>query len=83
MASRKFVTPDNPVQEVNLVSAKLFQKDLAYLESRGIPVRAVLREALHAHVQSLKSRAVPQMTAEQRAAFILHGQLPAGDVARD
>jgi len=83
MASRRFVTQDNPVREVNLQSAKLFQSDLEYLEARGIPVRSVLREALHAHVQSLKSRAVPLMTAEQRAAFIMNGQLPTSKVAQD
>jgi len=83
MASRRFVTPDNPVGEVNLQSAKLFQSDLDYLQARGIPVRSVLREALHEHVLKIKSRAVPVMTPEQRSAFIMNGQLPHGKVAQD
>ena len=83
MASRRFVTPDNPVQEVNLQSAKLFASDLAFLDSRGIPVRSVLREALHEHVLTLKSRAVPRMTREQRAAFIMNGQLPGVKVSQE
>jgi hypothetical protein len=83
MAARRFVGPENPVLEVNLQSAKLFQSDLDYLQARGIPVRTVLREALHEHVLSMKTRAVPVMTKEQRAAFIMNGQLPAGKIAQD
>jgi hypothetical protein len=83
MASRRFVTMDTPVREVNLQSAKLFQSDLDFLQSRGIPVRSVLREALHEHVLRLKSRAVPVMTTEQRAAFIMNGQIPTGKVSQD
>ena len=83
MASRRFVTADNPVRELNLQTAKLFESDLDYLQSRGIPVRPVLREALHEHVLRLKSRAVPVMTPEQRSAFIMNGQIPAGNVAQD
>jgi hypothetical protein len=83
MAARRFVIPENPVHEVNLQSAKLFQSDLDYLQARGIPVRSVLREALHEHVLSMKLRAVPVMTKEQRAAYIMNGQLPSGKVAQD
>jgi len=83
MASRKFVTADNPVKEVNIQSAKIFQSDLEYLQSRGIPLRSVLREALHEHVQKIKSRALPVMTPEQRAAFVMNGQLPTEKVAQD
>ncbi len=84
MASRKFVTPENPVREVNLQSAKLFVSDLEFLQSRGVPVRSVLREALHDYVVSMRSRALPQMTREQRAAFIINGKLPAaGEIAQD
>jgi len=81
MASRRFVTPDRPLREINLQSAKLFQSDLDFLKSRGIPVRTVLREALHEHVQKLRSKSPPIMTAEQRAAFIMNGLLPAGEVS--
>lgn len=71
------------MREVNLESAKLFQGDLDYLQARGIPIRSVLREALHEHVLLLKARAVPVMTREQRAAFIMNGQLPTGKVAQN
>jgi hypothetical protein len=83
MASRRFVSQDNPVREVNVESAKLFQSDLDYLKSRGIPVRSVLREALHEHVMTMKSRNIPVITPEQRAAFIMNGQLPAGNIAQE
>ena len=83
MASRRFVTEDTPVREVNLQSAKLFQSDLDFLTSRGIPVRSVLREALHEHVVKLKSGVVPVMTKEQRAAFIMNGHLPVGRISQD
>jgi hypothetical protein len=83
MSSRRFVTEDTPVREVNLQSAKLFLSDLDFLQSRGIPVRSVLREALHQHVLKMKSGIVPVMTKEQRAAFIMNGQLPAGTVSQE
>jgi hypothetical protein len=83
MASRKFVTPDNPVREVNLQSAKLFASDLDFLQARGIPVRSAMREALHEYVVTMKSRALPAMTREQRVAYIINGKLPAGDIASD
>ncbi len=80
MASRRYITSENPVREVNLQSAKLFERDLEFLQVRGIPVRTALREALHEHVEKMRSRGLPVMTAEQRAAFILNGKVPAGDV---
>lgn len=83
MASRRFILENNPVREVNLQSAKLFESDLEYLKARGIPVRTALREALHDHVEKLKVRGLPVMSAEQRAAFILNGKVPAGDVPRE
>jgi hypothetical protein len=83
MASRRFISENNPVREVNLQSAKLFESDLEYLKARGIPVRTALREALHNHVETLRVRGLPAMSAEQRAAFILNGKVPAGDVYRE
>ncbi|HEX3002529.1 MAG TPA: hypothetical protein VHN82_09260 [Methanoregula sp.] len=80
MASRRYITNENPVREVNLQSAKLFESDLEFLRARGIPVRTALREALHEHVEKIRSRGLPAMTAEQRAAFILNGKVPAGDI---
>lgn len=82
MASRHYITRENPVREINLQTAKLFVSDLEFLQSRGIPVRTALREALHEHVKKIQSRSLPAMTAEQRAAFILNGKVPAGDVPR-
>ncbi len=79
MASRRYITSDNPVREVNLQSAKLFQSDLDFLAARGIPVRTAVREALHEHVEKLRSQRIPTMTAEQRSAYILNGKVPAGD----
>jgi len=83
MASRRYITNENPVREVNLQSAKLFESDLEFLQARGIPVRTALREALHEHVKKIRSRGLPAMTAEQRAAFILNGKVPAGDTPRE
>ena len=83
MSSRRFITEDTPVREVNLQSAKLFASDLDFLKAHGIPVRTALREALHEHVVKLRSRGLPVMTADQRAAFILNGKVPAGDVPRE
>jgi hypothetical protein len=83
MASRRYITDDNPVREVNLQSAKLFQSDLDFLMARGIPVRTALREALHEHVEKLQLRKMPVMSQEQRAAFILNGKVPAGDSPRE
>lgn len=83
MASRRYITKENPVREVNLQSAKLFESDLAFLQARGIPVRTALREALHEHVEKIRSHGLPAMTAEQRAAFILNGRVPAGDMPRE
>ncbi|MDD5143740.1 hypothetical protein [Methanoregula sp.] len=83
MASRRYITNENPVREVNLQSAKLFESDLEFLRTRGIPVRTALREALHEHVKKIQSKALPAMTPEQRAVFILNGKVPAGDVPRE
>lgn len=83
MVSRRYITNENPVREVNLQSAKLFESDLEFLHARGIPIRTALREALHDHVEKIRSRSLPAMTAEQRAAFILNGKIPAGDVPRE
>jgi hypothetical protein len=74
------MTTEKPVREVNLQTAKLFESDLEYLRARGIPVRTALREALHEHVEKLRSKGLPAMTAEQRAAFILNGRVPAGEI---
>jgi len=79
MVSRRYITSDNPVREVNLQSAKLFQSDLDFLAARGIPVRTAVREALHEHVEKLRLRRIPVMTAEQRSAYILNGKIPAGE----
>lgn len=83
MTSRRYITQENPVREVNLQSAKLFLHDLEFLQARGIPVRTALREALHEHVEKIRSRGLPAMTAEQRAAFIQNGKVPAGDMPRE
>jgi len=83
MTSRHYITNENPVREVNLQSAKLFESDLEFLRARGIPVRTALREALHEHVEQIRLRGLPAMTAEQRAAFILNGKIPAGDIRRE
>lgn len=66
MKARRFNPQDDPFVETNIESAKLYAADLEYIQSRGLALRSILRDALRSYVQALQeNHPAPQTTTSR------------------
>jgi hypothetical protein len=73
MASRRFTRSDLPVKEIGLRTAKLYQDDLIFIQSKGQHPRTIVREALHIYCDAWRTAQYLQpMNKTERDQFVLN-----------
>jgi hypothetical protein len=73
MASRRFTRPDQQVKEVGLRTARLFQDDIDFIQSKGQHPRTIVREALHIYCDAWRTaQYLSPMDKAERDQFILN-----------